>query len=243
VALKELNNSQQYMNTSFLQEIIYYKLTNGVYVTPFYGISRNPKSKNYVMVMNYLEGGDLRKFLESNYEKLNFESKLMKASNIATGLVAIHKQGLVHKDLHPGNVLSNNIMGVIEQCFITDLGLCQPVNDVINNKVYGFLPYLAPEILKFALSESEKKNKSIPHTQASDIYSFGIMIYELFSGLSPYYDLQYDQRLAQEICQGLRPNLDALKIPQLLENLIKKCWDSDPENRPTAEELSGKFIF
>jgi len=61
--------------------------------------------------------------------------------------------------------------------------------------------------------------------------------YELFANAFPYTDLPHDDSLAPKICQGLRPNIDKLPIPQLLKNLIKKCWDSDPVKRPSAKEL------
>jgi len=76
----------------------------------------------------------------------------------------------MHRDLHLGNIVND-----FGQYFITDLGLCRPVNETNNGKIYGVLPYVAPEIL------CEGK-----YAQASDIYSFGIVIYEVISGLPPY---------------------------------------------------------
>jgi len=73
------------------------------------------------------------------------------------------------------------------------------------------MPYVAPEVLR-----------SQPYTQASDIYSFGIIAYEVLSNLPPYYDVEHDIQLALAICRGQRPQFQ-IKIPQLLEALIKKC--------------------
>jgi len=74
------------------------------------------------------------------------------------------------------------------------------------------------------------------YTQASDIYSLGIIAYELFSGLPPYYNISHNKFLGLKICQGLRPELDNIRIPRLLKDLIRKCWDADPLKRPTASE-------
>ena len=108
------------------------------------------------------------------------------------------------------------------------MGLCKPAD--YNNKntkksIYGVLPYVAPEILR-----------GQNYTKASDIYSFGIIMYEVISGLPPYYDVRHDENLAIKICQGLRPRFN-IQVPQLFVNLIKRCLDANPLNRPTAFEL------
>src|SRR5688500_2358391 len=97
--------------------------------------------------------------------------KLNLVRKICRGLESIHKKELVHRDFHPGNILLNNLFfGLLNDyyCYITDLGLCRSANEKDNDMVYGVLPYVAPEVLL-----------GKPYTQASDIYSFGIVIYEI----------------------------------------------------------------
>jgi len=171
---------------------------------PCYGISQDPVTKNYIIVMDYMEGGNLRQYLIS--KKLNFSDKLQRLFNIVQGLKNIHQKNLVHRDFHSGNILNSGT-----HSFIADLGLCRPVNEIGNDKVYGVLPYVAPEVLR------DKK-----YTQAADIYSFGMIAYELFSGLPPYCDYVHDSALALRICEGLRPKFQ-IKVPQLLVDLIEKC--------------------
>jgi serine/threonine protein kinase len=145
----------------------------------------------------------------------------------------IHQKNLVHHDFHSGNILK----GIDKtSCLIADLGLCRPADKQDQkNKVYGVIPYVAPEVLD-----------SKPYTQKSDVYSFGIIMVEILTGLPPYvvYDEEkklyketpHDVNLALKICGGQRPQFQ-IKIPQLLEDLIKNCWNSDPNQRPTANEL------
>ena len=224
VALKSLNDSAD-IKEDFLQEITYHKqVDKDGYIVSCYGISCDPVTKNYAILMEYIPDGNLQQFLKDNKLLLNFEHKINKLRSIVSGLNAIHKQNLVHHDFHAGNILN---WGIIS--YITDLGLCKPVGETNEDKIFGVLPYVAPEVLT-----------GKPYTQASDVYSFGIIAYQVLSGLPPYYDKKHDEFLGTQICQGLRPKLQ-IKIPRLLEDLIKKCWDADPVKRPTTNELKEVF--
>src|SRR6266496_2930539 len=110
------------------------------------------------------------------------------------------------------------------------MGLCRPADynkleNTDNNKIYGVLPYIAPEILR-----------GQNYTKAADVYSCGIIMYKVISGLSPYHDVSHDKNLAIKICLGLRPRFN-IKVPQSIMHLIKRCLDANPLNRPTAKEL------
>ena len=87
----------------------------------------------------------------------------------------IHLKNYIHRDLHSGNIFlySHNLS------FIGDLGLCQKVVDKKDNpgKIYGVIPYMAPEVL------SRK-----PYTKESDIYSFGMILWEFTTGKKPFHD-------------------------------------------------------
>src|ERR1043165_3099858 len=142
------------------------------------------------MVMRYI-GDNMRKHLKNNYNRINFSGKIYQLKDIADGLNSIHEKGLVHRDFHAGNIL-NNENSYFSKFHITDLGLCRPANENNDKKIYGVLPYVAPEVLK-----GEK------YTSASDIYSWGIIAYEMLSGLPPYYDIAHDEHLALKISEGL----------------------------------------
>src|SRR4051794_29484221 len=124
------------------------------------------------MIMQYIKGGDLRKYLKS--KNLTFQDKLLRLAKIIQGLKDVHSKNLVHRDFHSGNILND-----INHSLIADLGLCKPVNENSQGKVFGVLPYVAPEVLQ---------NK--PYIQASDIYSFGIIAYELLANAYPYPDFK-----------------------------------------------------
>ncbi|RIB07065.1 kinase-like domain-containing protein [Gigaspora rosea] len=235
VVLKSLNNSKD-ITADILREIAYHQQFDHhnyvIYIMQCYGISRDPTTGNYLMVMRYFEDGNLRQYLDSNYGQISLNDKLGLLYSMANGLYHIHFRGLIHKDFHPGNILNkySKELGNIS-CFIADFGLCKPIDEANDGKnIYGVLPYVAPEVLK-----------GKPYTQASDIYSLGIVAYELLSGLPPYYSISHDISLTIDICNGLRPNLDVVCVPQLLKTLIIKCWDDNPTLRPEAQEILFHF--
>ena len=121
---------------------------NPYYITQLYGITQDPETKNYMMVLDYAENGSLRNYLDTNYDKLSWKTKFFDLWSIAVGLNDIHEKELIHRDLHIGNILSFPI-----RARITDMGLCRPADynkleNTNKNKIYGVLLYIAPEILR-----------------------------------------------------------------------------------------------
>ncbi|EXX76228.1 kinase-like domain-containing protein [Rhizophagus irregularis DAOM 181602=DAOM 197198] len=229
VALKCLHNSQD-ITADFLKEVeSNVTVYNTGCIVRCFGITKDPKTNNFMIVME-LKNGGLRQHLNNNFISLNWDHKLYSLFDIAIGLQDIHDKGLIHQDFHCGNILSNFDQGT----FITDLGLCQPANvkssQNSNKKIYGVLPYVAPEVLR-----------GKEYTQASDIYGYGIIAYEICTGFPPYYDIAHDEFLTMKICNGLRPKSN-YRIPQLIFDIINQCWDADPLKRPNASELR-ELIF
>ncbi|RIA97516.1 kinase-like domain-containing protein [Glomus cerebriforme] len=120
VILKSLNNSK---NITSHHKILCYDFISSV--IRLYGITQDPDTKNYMMVLNYAENGSLRNYLDKNV-KLNWEDKINNLFQIAKGLEQIHSNELIHRDLHIDYIESENT----------------------KNSTYGVLPYIAPEILK-----------------------------------------------------------------------------------------------
>ncbi|POG74682.1 kinase-like domain-containing protein [Rhizophagus irregularis DAOM 181602=DAOM 197198] len=173
--------------------------------------------------MSYAKKGNLRKCL-SDIIKFKWQDKLQLLKQIILGLKVIHESNLTHGDFHDGNIL---ISDNHNEVFIIDLGLCKPISDLQEevNEVYGVLPFMAPEILR-----------NYPYTLASDIYSFSMIMWEFTSGIPPFNHEMHDHYLAVNICKGERPKL-AEDTPKCYVDLMKKCWDSDPKNRPNILEL------
>ncbi|RIB27561.1 kinase-like domain-containing protein, partial [Gigaspora rosea] len=143
--------------------------------------------------------------------------KLRLLRTIANGLYSLHSIfKLIHRDFHSGNIL---IDGTGEPT-IADLGLSKPMNASSDkNAIYGVIPYVAPEVLKGG-----------KFTKKSDIYSFGMIIWEVINGCRPFSDRKHDEYLILDILDGLRPKIPSNILQELIE-LMNKCWHSDPLKR------------
>jgi serine/threonine protein kinase len=252
VALKKLKSSENKME-AFINEVnffnfnliycVYYFINYFVYqckilckcnnwyaFIKLYGITKDPQTEEFIMVLQFAEYGNLRNYLKNNINNLNWNEKLNILYGIAYNLHLIHYENYVHKDLHGGNILQFNYDTEYkyENTKITDLGQAQFINNSKNSNttnVCGVLPYIAPEVLD-----------GKPYTKKSDIYSFGIIMVEVSTGKPPYLNIPHDGKLALAICNGLRPRV-AKGTPQCYIDLVNKCLDAIPEKRPTANKL------
>src|SRR5581483_7974438 len=97
-------------------------------ILPIYGMSQNPDTKDYIMVLSYAKGGDLCSQLNRIYNEFDWSLKINSLLNVIKGLNIIHQKQIVHRDFHTGNLLlyydldiaSNNMC-------ISDMGLCGEV--------------------------------------------------------------------------------------------------------------------
>ncbi|RIB14657.1 kinase-like domain-containing protein, partial [Gigaspora rosea] len=193
-----------------------------------YGITKDPQNNDYMIVMQYAKQGSLRKLLDSRFHELNWNCKINILYYMAKGLYAIHHAKLVHKDFHSGNIVNENLFF----SYITDFGLCKPISPNTNSKqLFGVLPYVAPELLR-----TSDNGDNIVYTQESDIYSFGIIMSEIFNGYPPYYNIPHDISLKLKILEDQKPKIEC-EVPQLLLDLMYKCLDDEPKNRPCAKKL------
>ncbi|PKY49839.1 kinase-like protein, partial [Rhizophagus irregularis] len=143
------------------------------------------------------------------------------------GLKEIHQKNVVHRDFHTGNILFLSSIDDFGNCIsISDMGLCGEVGNIDEAKIFGVMPYVAPEVLR---------GKS--YTKAADIYSFGMIMYFAATGKQPFYNRAHDNLLALDICNGVRPEINEPEAPRCYIDLMKKCWDLNPKNRPNINEV------
>ena len=81
-------------------------MNNAFYVISFYGITKDPKTNNFTMVMHYASNGSLRHHLNNSFNSMDWNRKCGILYDIASGLKKIHDNRLIHHDFHCGNILS-----------------------------------------------------------------------------------------------------------------------------------------
>ena len=188
-------------------------------------MTKVPETNDYMIVMEYANNGSLLSYLDQNINKLTWMDKLRHLYDITDYLWSIRMAGLVHCDLHAGNiVVDNNTRGIYS--YICDLGLSRSVNSS-ESTIRGVLPFIAPEVFH-----------TCKFTQKSDVYSFGIIMYLIATGEPPFREYSFDKCLAMRICEGLRPSMPD-SAPEEYKKLAERCCDADPDKRPDAKTLKS----
>ncbi|CAB5192181.1 unnamed protein product [Rhizophagus irregularis] len=227
VAVKKLHDSQN-ISKYFLNELrsLYQCNDGNEWIIGCYGVTQDPITKEYMLILNYAEGGNLHDYLQKNFINITWNNKLFILRGISIGLESIHNDDFIHRDFHSGNMLLSTYWKV------GDLGLSQPANNTLsNNEIYGVIPYIAPEIFKGAAFSKE-----------SDVYSLGMIMWELTTGCKPFANVEHDHYLIFKILDGERPKITE-DTPECYADLMKKCWDSNPSKRPTIDEILWFLLY
>ena len=173
----------------------------------------------YYIVMEYIDGKHLKTLLKKR-GKLTIPEAVDIMSQIASGLSVAHDQYLIHRDIKPQNImiLENGLVK------ITDFGIAMAMNSTQltqTNSVMGSVHYLPPE-------QASGKGASLQ----SDIYSMGILMYELLTGKLPYHGDNAVEIALKHLKEPLPSIRDELpSIPQSVENIIIKATAKNPKNR------------
>jgi serine/threonine protein kinase len=178
-----------------------------------------------MIITKYYEFGNLRNHIANDFYNISWFDKLIKLRFIIGGLKNVHDVNIIHRDYHSGNIF----LAARGTPIAGDLGLNKSALCSSENEIYGVVPYVASEIFR-----------GRKYTKASDIYSFGMIMWELMTGRKPFWDKSHDTKLIVEICDGLRPPIVA-NAPEGYIELMKECWNSDPNKRPTANNLLSRI--
>jgi serine/threonine-protein kinase len=194
-------------------------------IVQVYDRGETPDGTCYI-AMEYVSGGTLKERLDER-GPMEPGRALAVTAQVAEALWAAHERGMVHRDIKPQNILVTD-MGHLK---VTDFGIARAASAATisaTNAVFGTAGYLSPEQ---ALGE--------PATPRSDLYSLGIVLYEMLTGVVPY---RADNPVAvcmKHVTEPLTPprRLDPT-IPEAVDALVVKMLAKDPADRPaSASEL------
>lgn len=198
-------------------------------IVKLFGISIS--SGTFSMVMEFMHNGSLHRVLHNPENKLPWKPlRIRIAVDIGKGLHYLHQQGIIFRDLKSLNVLLDENY----QAKICDFGLAKikiVSGSSRTNQIAGTIRWTAPELF-----DRVKAN------EMSDIYSYGMVLWELATRRIPFDEESNEQLIIQWVKKGER---ESEKIPEdcpdVLRSLIEACWSPNPQERPTAIQAITKL--
>ncbi|MFY9821030.1 MAG: protein kinase [Thermoanaerobaculia bacterium] len=172
------------------------------------------------IAMQYIDGRSLGELCE----ELTVETKVRLLRDVARAVHAAHRNGLIHRDLKPGNILMARDESGELHPFVVDFGLAQEQDEVALSRtgvISGTPAYISPE-------QAQGK----PLDRRTDVYSLGIVLYELLAGFPPFKGPNLARILVQLVQEDAKPlrQIDP-GTPEDLETLVAKCLEKDPARR------------
>lgn len=213
-------------------------------IIKFVGFSfiHNDKHKNAIIMENASKQ-NLNDVLHNFYDDVNFDAeegddkfnnfrftntlKQIFIIGIAGGLKYLHEIGITHCDISASNIL-------IDENFhpkITGFSISFAGDNLIRKTLCGTASYIAPETFL-----------DLRYNEKTDVYSFGILMYEILTGLNAFRGYSMHQICYAITCVNKRLKFNT-PIKNSLQNLIERCWSQDPNNRPTFNEIFNEVAY
>ncbi|XP_064357774.1 tyrosine-protein kinase Fer isoform X2 [Dromaius novaehollandiae] len=180
------------------------------------------------IVMELVPGGDFLSFLRKKKDELKTKQLVKFSLDAASGMAYLESKNCIHRDLAARNCLvgESNILK------ISDFGMSRQEDDgVYSSSGLKQIPikWTAPEALNYGRYTSE-----------SDVWSFGILLWETFSlGVCPYPGMT-NQQAREQVEKGYRMSAPQ-KCPEEIYKIMQRCWDYKPENRPKFSEIQKEL--
>ncbi|RVE64853.1 hypothetical protein OJAV_G00130270 [Oryzias javanicus] len=193
------------------------------------------REPNLCLVMEYARGGALNRALAG--KKVPPRVLVNWAVQIATGMDYLHNQAfvpIIHRDLKSNNILilqpveRNDLIG--KTLKITDFGLAREWHQTTKMSAAGTYAWMAPEVIKLSL-----------FSKSSDVWSFGVLLWELLTGEVPYREID-----ALAVAYGVAMNKLTLPIPSTcpepFAQLLTECWSPNPHSRPSFTSILRRLL-
>uniref|UniRef100_U9SIX5 Protein kinase domain-containing protein n=1 Tax=Rhizophagus irregularis (strain DAOM 181602 / DAOM 197198 / MUCL 43194) TaxID=747089 RepID=U9SIX5_RHIID len=190
-------------------------------IITFWGVIKS--EMNYSLVLEYADGGTLGKYLE-NTITLKSEVQLKFAKEIASAILCLHANDIIHRDIHPNNILIHELT-----IKLADFGRSCLQGSDVDTEVFGVIPYVDPKML----------DPKIPYnlSKKSDIYSMGVIFWQLTSCSSPFnFEKRDYTSITLDILNGAREESISNTNVKFIK-LYQQCWRHEPDERPDADQV------
>ncbi|KAJ4964984.1 hypothetical protein NE237_016833 [Protea cynaroides] len=222
VAIKVLKPERvnENMQKEFAQEVFIMRKVRHKNVVQFIGACTQPPT--LCIVTEFMSGGSVFDYLHKQRGVFKLPSLLKVAIDVSKGMNYLHQKNIVHRDLKAANLL----MDENEVVKVADFGVArvQTQSGVMTAET-GTYRWMAPEVIEHK-----------PYDHKADLFSFGIVLWELLTGKIPYEFLTPLQAAVGVVQKGLRPTIPKNTHPKLSE-LLERCWQQDPNLRPDFSEI------
>ncbi|XP_057796966.1 serine/threonine-protein kinase STY46-like isoform X2 [Salvia miltiorrhiza] len=220
------------MQREFSQEVYILRKVRHKNVVQFIGSCTRPPL--FCIVTEFMSGGSVYDALHKQNGVLNLPATLKVAIDVTRGMSYLHQNNIIHRDLKAANLL----MDENEVVKIADFGVARVlVQSGVMTAETGTYRWMAPEVIEHK-----------PYNHKADVFSFGVMLWELLTGKVPYAQLTPLQAAVGVVQKGLRPTIPGHTHPLVVE-LLERCWQQEPSLRPEFSEITeilqciGKKVF
>ncbi|XP_076898928.1 serine/threonine-protein kinase STY46-like [Bidens hawaiensis] len=221
VAVKILRSEalNKTLEDEFCHEVTILRKVNHSNVVRFIGACTT--QPHMCIITEYMPGGSVFEYLQKHHHSLTLTQLVKFSIDVCRGMEYLHKNNIIHRDLKTANLLmdAHNVVKV------ADFGVARFQNqDGVMTAETGTYRWMAPEVINHE-----------PYDQKADVFSFGIVLWELVTAKIPYENMTPLQA-ALGVRQGRRPDCPTNTHPKILE-LMEKCWATDPSVRPSFTEV------
>ncbi|KAL3637610.1 hypothetical protein CASFOL_018778 [Castilleja foliolosa] len=203
-------------------------------VVAFYGVVQDGPGSTLATVTEFMVDGSLRHVLlrKDSFRHLDRRKRLILAMDAAFGMEYLHSKNVVHFDLKCDNLLVNMKDPSRPICKVGDFGLSKiKRTTLVSGGVRGTLPWMAPELV---IGTSNKVSEKV------DVFSFGIVLWEILTGEEPYANMHYGAIIGGIVNNNLRPTIPSYCDAEW-RGLMEQCWAPNPTSRPSFTEIASRL--
>ncbi|CAI9769782.1 unnamed protein product [Fraxinus pennsylvanica] len=213
------------LQKEFAQEVYIMRKVRHKNVVQFIGACTKPP--NLCIVTEFMSGGSVYDYLHKQKGTFRLPSLLKVAIDVSKGMNYLHQNNIIHRDLKAANLL----MDENEVVKVADFGVARvKAQTGVMTAETGTYRWMAPEVIEHK-----------PYDHKADVFSFGVVLWELLTGKLPHEYLTPLQAAVGVVQKGLRPTIPKHTHPKFAE-LLERCWQQDPTLRPDFSEITELLL-